>query len=229
MRAVQFRYDPQSATWAETGVTIPKLLLMQGPQQLPGGGWIIAGEFGFYEPAVAICRDDSFAVWETHPITTVRRLKFPEPTIIVEPTRLVAVVRNAFLMGPPQEFALVSESFDNGRTWSELRLSNLPMVDSKPFGGILSTNQRFLVFNYPDSHSRRGNLVIGVSRPGDDRLCVLRTIRQGIPPVQLNGECKEPQWSYPYAVEHRGQLFITYSISKEDCAMTVVPLDSLAV
>lgn len=227
MRAVQFIYEPTSGRWRETGVTIPQFLLMHGPQRLPGGGWIMAGEFGFYAPAVAICADDDFGRWETHPITTVRKLRFPEPTIIVEPHRLVAIIRNAFMMGPPQEFALVSESFDEGRTWSEAQLSNLPMVDSKPFGGVLSTGQRFLVFNYPDPRSRRGNLVIGVSRPGEDKLSLLRTIRQGIPPVQLKGECKEPQWSYPYAVEREGSLHVTYSISKEDCAMSTIPLSSL--
>jgi hypothetical protein len=227
MRAVQFVYDPATDSWSETGITIPEFLMMHGPQPLPGGGWIMAGEFGFYQPAVAVCEDDTFTVWKTYPITTVRKLKFPEPTVIVEQDRLVAIIRNAFMMGPPQDYGLVSESFDNGRTWSEAQLCNLPMVDSKPFGGILSTGQRYLVFNYPDPRSRRGNLVVGVSRPGSDRLSLLRTIRQGVPPVQLVGECKEPQWSYPYAVEHEDKLYVTYSISKEDCALTIIPLSSL--
>src|SRR5690606_23136521 len=92
---------------------------------------------------------------------------------------------------------------------------------------ILSTGQRYLVFNYRDPRSRRGNLVIGVGRPGSDKLSLIRTIRQGVPPVQLVGECKEPQWSYPYAVEHDGALYVTYSISKEDCALTIIPLSTL--
>ena len=229
MRAVQHLYDPATDSWSATGVEIPQLLMMHGPQSLPGGGWIIAGEFGFFQPAVAICEDDSFKVWKTYPVTTVRKLRFPEPTIIAEPGRLIAVIRNAFMLGPPQEYGLVSESFDDGRTWSEARLCNLPMADSKPFGGILSTGQRYLIFNYPDPHLRRGNLVIGISSSGSDKLSILRTIRQGIPPVQLIGECKEPQWSYPYAVEHDGHLYVTYSISKEDCAMTIIPLSSLDV
>lgn len=227
MRAIQFLYDPTADTWSETGVSIPQFLMMHGPQRLPGRGWIMAGEFGFTQPAVAICEDDDFKVWKTYPITTVRKLKFPEPTVIVEKDRLVAVIRNAMMMGPPQDYGLVSESFDNGRTWSEAQHSNLPMVDSKPFGGILSTGQRYLVFNYPDPRSRRGNLVIGVSKPGSDKLTLLRTIRQGVPPVQLVGECKEPQWSYPYAVEHDDKLYVTYSISKEDCALTIIPLSAL--
>lgn len=229
MRAVQFLYDPATHSWAETGVTIPRFLLMQGPQKLKDGSWLIAGEFGFNAPAVAICEDDSFREWKTYPITTARSLRFPEPTVIVAPDRLVAIIRNANVMGPPQEVALVSESFDNGRSWREAQLSNLPMVDSKPFGGILSTGQFYLVFNYPDPRSRRGNLVVGVGNPGAMQLSMLRTVRHGIPPVRYVGECKEPQWSYPYAVEHEGALYITYSVSKEDCALSVVPLASLRV
>jgi hypothetical protein len=52
-------------------------------------------------------------------------------------------------------------------------------------------------------------------------------IRHGIPPVQLAGSCKEPQWSYPYAIERDGALYVTYSVSNEDCAMSTTPLATL--
>jgi hypothetical protein len=45
----------------------------------------------------------------------------------------------------------------------------------------------------------------------------------------MAGLCKEPQWSYPYATEHGGVLYVTYSISKEDCAMSAIPLSALRV
>jgi len=229
MRALQFQWEGEGRGWRETGVVIPRFLPMHGPQRLRNGGWIIAGEFGFETPAVAICADDGFAAWETVAIRTSLRLRFPEPTIIVEEDRLVAIIRNEFVLGPPQTQALVSESFDHGRSWSEARESNFPMVPSKPFAGILSTGQRFLVSNYPDPVSRRGCLTIAVGRPGERVLSMLRTIRQGVPPVQLAGLCKEPQWSYPYAIERDGVLYVTYSISKEDCAMSAIPLHALAV
>ncbi len=229
MRAVQFVWDPVGRVWTETGVTIPRFLTMHGPQRLRNGGWIIAGEFGFETPAVAICDDDRFETWTTFAIAAPPGLKFPEPTIIVDDDRLVAIIRNEFVLGPPQTRALVSESFDHGRTWTMARLANLPMVASKPFGGVLSTGQRFLVSNYPDVSTRRGCLTIALSRPGEKRFSALRTIRQGIPPVHLSGLCKEPQWSYPYAVEHDGRLHVTYSISKEDCAMSSIPLSALRV
>lgn len=229
LRAVQLVWNPSRRIWTETGVVIPRLLTMQGPQRLRDGGWIIAGEYGFDTPAVAICEDDRFAQWWTTPISAPAGLKFPEPTIIVEDDRLVAIIRNEFSLGPPQTQALVAESFDHGRTWTMARPANFPMVNSKPFGGVLSTGQRYLVCNYPDVTSRRGCLAIAVSRPGERVFSMLRTIRQGTPPVQIPGLCKEPQWSYPYAVEAAGSLYVTYSISKEDCAMSVIPLDALAV
>jgi hypothetical protein len=229
MRAVQLLWNPQSGRWSETGVAIPQFLTMHGPQRLRNGGWIIAGEFGFETPAVAICEDDAFAKWRTVPIAAPKGLKFPEPTIIVEADRLVAIIRNEFALGPPQTQALVSESFDHGHSWTMASLSNLPMVNSKPFAGILSNGQRFLVANYPDPVSRRGCLTIALSRPGELRFSAMRVIRQGVPPVFLQGLCKEPQWSYPYAIEHDGELLVTYSVSKEDCAMTRIPLSSLNV
>ncbi len=229
MRAVQFVWDPATKTWRETGVTIPNFLTMHGPQRLKNGGWIIAGEIGFETPAAAICDDDKFETWRVVPIQAPKVLKFPEPTIIVDEDRLVAIIRNEFVLGPPQTQALVSESFDHGKSWSMAKLANLPMVASKPFGGILSTGQRFLVSNYPEPTSRRGCLTIAVSKPGEKKFSMLRTIRQGVPPVQIPGLCKEPQWSYPYAIEHQGTLYVTYSISKEDCAMSAIPLAALRV
>jgi len=38
-----------------------------------------------------------------------------------------------------------------------------------------------------------------------------------------------PEWSYPYAIEHNGQLYIIYSVNKEDCEVSIIPLRALAV
>lgn len=229
VRAVQFRYDPAAGRWEETGVSIPRFLPLQGPQQLSDGSWLIAGEFEGLTPAVAICPEDDLSAWQTYPIATVRQLLWPETTVLVEPDRLTAVIRNNPRNGPPLEYGLASESFDNGRSWSEAQPANLPMANSMASGGILSTGQRYLVWNYPDRTSRRGNLVVAVSRPGESRLSMVRTVRQGVPPVHYAGLCKSPQWSYPSTVEHDGALYVSYSISKEDCGVSEIPLTSLAV
>jgi hypothetical protein len=226
MRTLIFAYDAKARAWRETGTSIPQFLPMQAPQRTPNGGWIVAGEFGFEQSAVALCADDGFSTWTTVAIPLPARARFPEPTIIVEPDCMTAIIRNEFMMGPPQRHALVAESRDHGRTWSKAVESNLPMVASKPFGGVLSTGQRYLVFNYPDPHCRRGCLAVAVSRPGEKTFSRLRAIRHGVPPVRLPGLCKDAQWSYPFAVEHGGNLYVSYSISKEDCALSVIPLSN---
>jgi hypothetical protein len=45
---------------------------------------------------------------------------------------------------------------------------------------------------------------------------------------RFEGFAKSKQWSYPYAYEHDGKLYVVYSIGKEKCGLTVVPLDSIA-
>ena len=53
-------------------------------------------------------------------------------------------------------------------------------------------------------------------------------IRHGksIPP-RFSGNAKGKQWSYPYGYEHDGKLFVVYSIGKEDCGLSVVPVAAL--
>ena len=46
--------------------------------------------------------------------------------------------------------------------------------------------------------------------------------------VDFAGAAKGKQWSYPYGYEHDGKLFVVYSIGKEDCGLSVMPIKSLA-
>jgi hypothetical protein len=64
--------------------------------------------------------------------------------------------------------ALTATSEDYGRTWAEMRPSNLPMTTSKPIAGTLSTGQRYLVCTTTaDSGKRRAPLTIAVGKPGE--------------------------------------------------------------
>ena len=38
---------------------------------------------------------------------------------------------------------------------------------------------------------------------------------------------RSPQWSYPSAIIHEDALYAAYTVSKEDAALSVVPLDCL--
>ena len=42
------------------------------------------------------------------------------------------------------------------------------------------------------------------------------------------GKAKSKQWSYPYGYEHGGRLYVVYSVGKEDCGLSSMPVAALA-
>ena len=44
-----------------------------------------------------------------------------------------------------------------------------------------------------------------------------------------NAVGKPTEWSYPTAIEHNGNLYITYTQGKEDCVLSIVPIEVLTV
>ncbi|MFH1266355.1 MAG: hypothetical protein ABIK89_11570, partial [Planctomycetota bacterium] len=48
-------------------------------------------------------------------------------------------------------------------------------------------------------------------------------------PPRFPGAAKSKQWSYPYGHEHDGKLYVVYSIGKEDCGLSELPIESLEV
>ncbi|MFK7852261.1 MAG: hypothetical protein AB8D78_14890 [Akkermansiaceae bacterium] len=102
----------------------------------------------------------------------------------------------------------------------------MPIAASKAYLGKLSTGQLYMISNL----NNRDSLTISVGKPGEKTLSSMWRIRHGksIPP-RFEGKAKSKQWSYPYAHEHDGKLYVVYSIGKEDCGLSVIPIDSLRV
>ena len=46
--------------------------------------------------------------------------------------------------------------------------------------------------------------------------------------IKKNDKGNTTQLAYPKTMEKDGNLYIIYSQGKEDCAMTIIPLDALA-
>jgi hypothetical protein len=188
---------------------------------------------------VLISRGATFLEWDAVdiPIPEGPRLTYPETTVIVGQGEILAITRNRRM-----NVALVSVSNDHGRTWTVGEHSNLPMGYSKPLGGTLSTGQRFLIYNAGDieapppqsSLRARQLLCIAVSRPGEKHLTKVWKIRHQAYPKRRSPVAGyvapdgTTQWSYPAAVEWNGNLYITYSVAKEDCELAIVPLRVLA-
>jgi hypothetical protein len=190
------------------------------PVRLGNGNFITGGQDKDGLPVVAISHGDDFTKWDSILIPFDPRLKpsFAETTVWADDNRVTAVIRGG------GGVAWVSTSADAGRTWSRAAASNMPMPRAKAYLGKLSTGQLYLVSNLRN----RDTLVISVGEPGAATLNRMWRIRHGksIPP-RFAGHAKSKQWSYPYAHEHDGNLYVVYSIGKEDCGMSVIPIESL--
>jgi len=68
-----------------------------------------------------------------------------------------------------------------------------------------------------------------VGAPGETLLRKAVLIRCGSAPrARLSGFGKVEQWSYPAVEELGGQVYVSYSITKEDLGLSVLPLAALA-
>lgn len=206
--------DEASGQWQPRGTIIEDgFWPMQEPQLMDDGNLIMAGlKVGDGNPAiVAISHLDDFSKWHVVPIPQARDLKkmWGESTVIVSGKQITNISR----YGDKAE-ALVATSEDYGRTWSEMRTSDLPMATSKPIAGTLSTGQRYLICTTTaDSGRKRSPLTIAVSRPGETLLCKVMVIRHAEFPDGPGESHPNAALSYPYAVEHEGKLYVGYSNS----------------
>ena len=155
-----------------------------------------------------------------------------EASCWIDGNRITLVMRNHSPMAPGDWHAAVSVSGDFGRTWTPSIESNLPMTGSKPYCGMLSTGQRYLIANTLRRPRRpRAPLTIAVSRPGEKLLCRMFRIRDARRPGAV--EEVDKKICYPHAVEHDGKLYVIYSAgigaNLNDCELAIIPIEALAV
>jgi hypothetical protein len=226
-----------SGKWEPRGVVLDQgFWPMQEPQRMSDGNWIMAGfrvvnGFGLAGnlPAVAISQGDDFTKWKMVVIQADKSLGtnlWGESTVIVEKQRITNIARYG-----AKALALVSTSEDHGRTWTPATASNLPMATSKPYAGTLSNGQRYLVCTTTaDTGGRRSPLTIAVSKPGGSLFSRVFLIRPSVSEKTPGVSDSKADFSYPYAVEHEGQLYIGYThkshIANE---LAVIPVSSLEI
>ncbi|MAD81125.1 MAG: cycloinulo-oligosaccharide fructanotransferase [Planctomycetaceae bacterium] len=208
---------------------------MQEPLKMPDGNWIMSGfridsQYGGPGnlPAVAISQGDDFTKWDLVVIPAAGGLGniWGESTVIVEDKRILNIARYG-----KRPKALFSVSEDHGRTWTPAAVSNLPMATSKPYAGILSTGQRYLVCTTTaNTGSRRTPLTIAVSQPGESAFSKVFLIRTSVSDQTPGVSARNADFSYPYAIEHEGKLYIGYT-HKSHAAneLAVVPVSSLEI
>ncbi len=206
---------------------------MQEPQKMADGNWIMAGfrvKNGYNVagdlPAVAISNGDDVTKWDLVVIEAAPNLGdiWGESTVIVEDSRITNIARYG-----SKPLALVSTSTDSGHTWTPVAPSNLPMATSKPYAGTLSTGQRFLACTTTaDTGGGRSPLTIVVSKPGETVFSKVYVVRHSVSDKTPGVSDPRADFSYPYAVEHDGKLYVGYThkshIANE---LAVIPVAAL--
>ena len=208
---------------------------MQEPLKMSDGNWIMSGfridsHFGGPGnlPALAISQGDDFTKWDLVVIPAAGALGniWGESTVIVEDKRILNIARYG-----KKALALLSVSKDHGRTWTPAVASNLHMATSKPYAGILSTGQRYLVCTTTaDTGGRRSPLTIAVSKPGETAFSKVFLVRTSVSDQTPGVSARNADFSYPYAVEHDGKLYIGYT-HKSHMAneLAIIPIRSLEI
>lgn len=226
--------DEATGSWEPKGVVVRDgFWPMQEPQKTADGNWIMAGfrvangyAVAGHLPAVAISKGDDFTRWDLVVIEPEAGLGelWGESTVIVEGGRITNIARYGF-----KPLALTSASVDNGRSWTRAAPTNLPMATSKPYAGTLSTGQRFLACTTTaDSGGGRSPLTIAVSKPGQRLFSKVFVVRHSVSDKTPGVSDPRAEFSYPYAVEHDGRLYVGYT-HKSHVAneLAVIPVASL--
>jgi hypothetical protein len=240
-RAEIFAFDDKTEKWNPCNANIPTFIPFRPPMKMNDGNWIMGGESFWFDAAVAISHGDDWTQWDLIVIPKRKGLElmFPETALIDQGNQIIAFCRPK-TDGPAQ----VSSSTDFGKTWEDLQDSNFPITSSQPYAGLLSTNQHYLITNHIDQG--RALLTLALTEPNGKTFKKMFKIRHQQTPTRRVFTCgkwydndtgevstfevgSETEWSYPAAVEHEGKLYISYTQGKEDCVLTIIPINCLAV
>lgn len=221
LEAEAFVLNEKTDKWESRGIVMENCWPYDQPVRMDNGCFITGGQDRDGLPVVAVSHGDDLTKWDSILIPYPPALKpsFAETTVWAEGKRVLAVIRGG------GGVVWVSTSDDYGRTWMRAQASNYPMPRAKAYLRRLSTGQLYLLSNFRN----RDTLVVSVSRPGESTLSSMWRIRHGRSgPPRFKGRAKAPQWSYPYGYEHDDKLYVVYSIGKEDCGLSIIPVQSLS-
>ena len=123
-----------------------------------------------------------------------------------------------------------SFSADNGKTWTIPTRTSFPDACARSNAGKLPDGQVYVINNSipmnPGGLGGRSMLTISLSRDGlnFDRLAIIRFIS---PPIRHKGLEKTIGYQYPHSVVAGNDLWVIYSVNKEDVQVTQIPLEVL--
>jgi hypothetical protein len=221
LSAEAFVFNEQAGTWDAHGRVMDNCWPYDEPIKMANDSYITGGQDRNGHPVIAYSDGDNILKWTSVFIPFPPQLKpsFAETSVWAEGARVTAIIRGG------ANVAWVATSDDYGNTWAPARPSNMPMPRAKCYFGKLSSGQLYLLSNLRN----RDTLCVSVGAPGANTLSRIWRIRHGssAPIPRFKGAAKSPQWSYPYGYEHDGKLYVVYSIGKEDCGLSIIPIESL--
>ena len=234
-----YRLNQKTSKWEKHGVVVKDgFWPMNQPEKMADGNWIMPGfaagpysNKGIFHAAVAISHGNNLTKWDFVKIPVAKNVKamWGESAIFVDGKTIFNIARYG-----ANPMALVAKSEDFGRNWSPSTVSNLPMTTSKPAAGVLSTGQRYLVCTTAKGNGgKRTPLTIALSEPNENRFSKIFVIRRSRHDGKPGESADRLSLSYPYAMEHDGNLYVGYSNNGgrhgnlNSAELAVIPIKSL--
>jgi hypothetical protein len=122
-----------------------------------------------------------------------------------------------------------SFSHDDGKTWTVPTRTNFPDACARSNAGNLLDGQVYVINNVLPLSTKKGGrslLAISLSRDGlnFDRMAVLRFLA---PDQRYEGRAKSAGYAYPHSTIVEDNLWVIYSVNKEDIEIARIPLSKL--
>ncbi len=207
-------------------------IIEQDPHTLESGRVVCAAHFQPGLFANPIYTDDKSGVkgWVRAEYTNMKT--DGETSREMEPSIFTNSDNNIVMIFRDQDstfYKLASISYNQGETWSDTVLTNMPDSRSKQSAGNLPDATAYLVGNSV-TNKLRIPLTITLSKDGKifDVAYVLRT--QGdIPELKYEGKAKRLGYHYPKSVVIGNYLYVSYATNKEHVDFTRIPLDKISL
>lgn len=228
--------------WDAPVTVVDDFLMNEAPRRTPGDRLLMTGENTRGEPRILISESqDGVTGWRDArlPLAATSRHATAAPTSQPAPppneptwfTRHSANSANGFELvllfrdDGGSRTLFVSISRDDGLTWTTPIASGYPDATAKSRAGNLPDGRAYLI-NNPSRRFGRSPLVLATSADGHvfGRAWALR-IDAARP--RFEGKYKGAGFQYPGSLIWRDELYVIYSIAKEDVAITRVQLAEL--
>ncbi len=204
-------------TWEEQRGIADDIYLFEGPRQLADGSFLCCGRSFFGQPQPVVLRWPAGVDLAQRP----ERIGIPESDRRIQGLqgtwyqtdegRIWMYLRDA---GMSARLAL-SWSEDNGRSWTDVTLTDMPNTCSRAHAGRLDDGRYYIIGNNYENLLDRSHLFVALSDDGEtfDRMY---TLVRGKTHRRIEGLHKEDGWHYPNSFAEEGRLVVVFSVNKED-------------